>query len=84
MTCLDTSGRLPITMGRRYTGYTALLSIWLLAVSARPDVFVFVEQANGFAWIKYECTAEEVVRAFSLDVTVDQGRILGVSDYFVG
>lgn len=60
------------------------LGLWLLAIPGLADVRVFVESNNGTAWIKYECTAGEVVRAFALDVSVDQGQILGISDYFVG
>ena len=61
-----------------------LISGCLLAVSARATVRVFVQDLNGVAWLKYQCTAGEVVRAFALDVTVDQGLIFGVSDFFVG
>jgi hypothetical protein len=45
---------------------------------------VFVQDTNGVAWLKYQCTAGEVVRAFALDVTVDRGVIFGVSDFLVG
>ncbi len=34
--------------------------------------------------IKYECTAAEVVRSFALDVRVDKGRIVSISDFFRG
>lgn len=61
-----------------------MLSLCLLATSARSDVRVFVEEVNGQAWLRYECTAGEIVRAFALDVSVDQGQIVGVSDFFVG
>ena len=67
------------------------MSKWLLvitgcvaALSARATVRVFVQDANGVARIQYECTAGEVVRAFALDVTVDQGIIFGISDFQVG
>jgi len=56
----------------------------LLAASACATVHVYVLDTNGMASINYECTAGEVVRAFALDVTVDQGQILGISDYFRG
>lgn len=56
----------------------------MLAASARADVRVFVEDDNGVAWIKYACTAGEVVRAFALDVTVDRGQITAISDFFRG
>jgi hypothetical protein len=60
------------------------LSACLLAASARPAVNVSVQDSNGVAAIKYECTAGEVVRSFALDVRVDQGQILGVADFFRG
>jgi len=56
----------------------------LAALGARAEVRVFVEDVGGVAWIRYECSAGEIVRAFGLDVTVDRGRIVGVSDYFRG
>ena len=45
---------------------------------------VFVQDTNGIAWIKYECTSGEVVRAFALDISVDRGQITGVSGFFRG
>ena len=61
-----------------------LLAVFLQAISSYASVRVFVQDTNGVAWIKYQCTAGEVVRAFALDVTVDQGVIFRVSDYLVG
>jgi hypothetical protein len=61
-----------------------LLSLLLPAFSARSTVRVFVQGTNGLANINYQCTAGEVVRAFALDVTVDSGQILGVTNYFRG
>jgi hypothetical protein len=65
---------------------TALLfaGTFLLIASSKAGVRVYVEDAAGVALIKYECTAGEVVRAFALDVTVDRGQIVNISDYFVG
>lgn len=60
------------------------LLLFLLVASARADVRVFVQDTNGVAWLKYECTAGEVVRAFALDVSVDQGQIVGIADFFRG
>jgi hypothetical protein len=62
----------------------AALLLCLLAASARANVRLYVQDTNGMASINYECTAGEVVRAFALDVRVDQGRIIGVSNYFRG
>ncbi len=59
-------------------------SLVLLLYSARATVQVFVLQTNGLATINYQCTAGEVVRSFALDVTVDNGQILGVTNYFRG
>ncbi|MCX6875839.1 MAG: choice-of-anchor D domain-containing protein [Verrucomicrobia bacterium] len=62
----------------------SLVNVWLLAVAAEAEVRVFVQEAGGAAWIKYECTAGEKIRAFALDVSVDRGQIIGISDFFVG
>src|SRR5216684_2224700 len=61
-----------------------LLAAFLQAISSFASVRVFVQDTNGVAWLKYQCTAGEVVRAFALDVTVDQGIIFRVSDFLVG
>ena len=61
-----------------------LLTACLLAGPARSGVRVFVQDTNGAAVIKYECTAGEIVRSFALDVRVDKGRIVGISDFFRG
>ena len=61
-----------------------LCSLVLLLYSARATVQVFVLQTNGLATINYQCTAGEVVRSFALDVTVDSGQILGITNYFRG
>ena len=45
---------------------------------------LFVQEENLGASIKYACTGGEVVRAFALDVSVDRGQIIGVSNYFKG
>lgn len=50
----------------------------------RAEVRVFIQDSNGVALVKYECTAGEVVRAFALNVSVDQGSIIGISDFFRG
>jgi len=61
-----------------------LFAAGIFALSAPASVRVFIQDTNGIAWVKYQCTAGEVVRAFALDVTVDQGIIFGVSDFLVG
>jgi hypothetical protein len=64
--------------------YLVLLSGCLLAPWAQAAVRVYVQDIGGVAWIKYECTAGEVVRAFALNVSVDEGQIVGISDFFRG
>lgn len=56
----------------------------LFALSAWAEVRVYVEDVQGVAWLRYQCTAGELVRAFALDVAVDRGTIRGVSDYHRG
>ena len=60
------------------------LMLFLVAASARANVRVYVLDTNGMASINYECTAGEVVRAFALDVTVDHGQIISITNYFRG
>jgi len=61
-----------------------LLSLLAAAAAARAEVRLFVQESHGLALINYECTAGEVVRAFALDVMVDRGRIVGISQFFRG
>jgi hypothetical protein len=61
-----------------------LLVLLLPGYSTRGAVTVFVQETNGLAAIRYECSAGEVVRAFALDVRVDRGQILGVTNFFRG
>jgi hypothetical protein len=61
-----------------------LLGLLLTLNSTHAAVRVFVQSTNGLAAINYQCTAGERVRAFALDVTVDRGQIVGVTNYFRG
>lgn len=61
-----------------------LFSVMLALGRVEAAVQVSVQATNGVAWLKYQCTAGEVVRAFALDVSVDNGVIFAVSDFFVG
>jgi hypothetical protein len=61
-----------------------LVAALLLAGLARAEVRVFIQNTNGAVQVNYLCTAGEVVRAFALDISVDQGVITGVSDFFRG
>ena len=54
------------------------------ATSAFAEVQVSVQGSNGLAWVRYQCTAGELVRGFALDVSVDQGQIIGVSHFLRG
>lgn len=56
----------------------------LLLTSASAEVRVFIQESNSLAWVRYECTAGEAIRAFALDVTVDKGHIVGISDFVRG
>jgi hypothetical protein len=47
-------------------------------------VRIYVQGTNGMANINYECTAGEVARAFALDVTVDRGQIVDVTNFLRG
>lgn len=61
-----------------------LVALFLLDYSARASVRVFVQGTNGLANINYECTAGEVVQSFALDVSLDKGRVLGITNFFRG
>jgi hypothetical protein len=56
----------------------------LLVASTQAEVKLSIREENRGASIKYECTGGEVVRAFALNVSVDRGQIIGVSNYFKG
>jgi hypothetical protein len=61
-----------------------LLGLLLMLNSGHAAVRVFVQSSNGLAAINYQCTGGERVRAFALDVTVDRGLIIGITNYFRG
>jgi hypothetical protein len=71
-------------MNRRRLAVPPLLLTLFTAHLATASVRVYVQDINGVAWLKYQCTAGEIVRAFAIDVTVDQGVIFAVSDFKVG
>jgi hypothetical protein len=56
----------------------------LFQVISRAEVRVFIEDVNGRAAVQYECNGGEVVRAFALDISLDRGFIVGVSNFFTG
>lgn len=61
-----------------------LFGLALATAWGRAEVRVSVLDQGGMASIAYLCTYGEVVRAFALDVQVDRGEILAVSNFFVG
>jgi hypothetical protein len=61
-----------------------LISLFLVIPSSRGNVRVYVQETNGMAEICYECTAGEVIRALALDLTVDHGAIIAVTNFFRG
>ena len=63
---------------------SALLLLLFVLCPLRGAVVVFVQATNGLANINYTCTAGETVRSFALDVSVDRGQIVGVTNYFCG
>ncbi len=76
-------GRVPVTKAP-FKSLLASVLLCFLPASAFPAVRLFVQDTNGLARIQYECTAGEVVRAFALDVTVDRGQIIGLTNFFRG
>lgn len=60
-----------------------ILMVAMMAVSASAAVRIIVEDVGGMVAIKYQ-TDGEVVRAFALDVTVDQGVIEDVNGFHRG
>jgi len=59
------------------------LAALLFATPALATVRIIVEPSGKTATIKY-ATDGEKVRAFALDITVDKGAILGISDFIRG
>ena len=82
----ETSPSTPKSSFRRFPikRYLAFLIAFPVVATASAGVRVFVQSSNAVAWVNYECTAGEVVRAFALDVSVDRGRIIGISEFFRG
>src|SRR3974390_2621965 len=62
----------------------SLLLLFALVFQAHGTVRVFIQETNGMATMNYQGTGGEVVRAFALDVTVDRGVILGITNFFRG
>ncbi len=64
--------------------HVLIFGLLVPSLSSSAAVRVFVQDVNGLANINYQCTAGEVVRAFALDVSVDRGQIVGVTNYLRG
>ena len=60
-----------------------LLAVLALATPAMAAVRIIAEPQGDLTAIKYETDGEKV-RAFALDITVDAGEILGISDFMRG
>jgi hypothetical protein len=61
------------------------LFLWLLtSTTGSAGVRVFIRNSNNLAVVAYECTAGETVRAFALNVSVDRGSLLAISDFARG
>jgi hypothetical protein len=58
----------------------------LLVAVGHAEVRVYIQNSNSntVALVNYECTAGEIVRAFALDVSVDRGQIVGITNFFRG
>ena len=54
------------------------------SLSLNAAIRVYVQDQGGIAWLRYACTGGEVVRGFALNVEVDRGAIVGVTNFFVG
>jgi hypothetical protein len=64
--------------------YILILIMLMRHAWAQAEVRVFIQDIQGLATIKYECTSGEVVRAFALDIAADRGQIVGITNYFRG
>ncbi len=62
---------------------SVLLAVLVVAGPALAAVRIIVEPDGNMAAIKYETDGEKV-RAFALDITVDAGTIIGISDFMRG
>ncbi len=62
---------------------SVFLAALLLATPAMAAVHIIVESTDSTAAIKY-ATDGERVRAFALDITVNKGKIVGISDFIRG
>src|SRR5690348_15195083 len=61
-----------------------LLAFVSFACSGQGAVRVFIQSTNGLANVNYQCTGGEVIRSFALDVSVDRGQIVAVTNFFRG
>ncbi len=61
----------------------ALLAVLVAASPALAAVRITAESAGKSVAIKYDTDGEKV-RAFALDITVDKGKIVGISDFIRG
>ena len=62
----------------------SLITLFSFASRGRCDVRVSVQETNGLFNLNYQCLAGETVRSFALDVTVDRGQIVAVTNFLRG
>jgi hypothetical protein len=60
------------------------MALCLFVNTTQAEVRIFVQDSNSLAFVNYQCTSGEIVRAFALDVSVDRGAIVGISNFFRG
>src|SRR5581483_589470 len=65
-------------------GSLGFLLCLIISSASNAAVRIFIQNSNNLAVVAYECTAGETVRAFALDVSVDRGSILAISDFARG
>ena len=64
---------------------TLVLAFLLMAAPAMAAVTVTVTDLGNFdGWVSIDYTSDANVSAFGLDITVDDGNIIDIDDFFVG
>ncbi len=69
---------------RCWCRWSVCLGLLALYYQCAGEVRVFIQETNASACLRYQCTAGETVRAFALNVSLDRGQIIGVSNFFRG
>lgn len=71
-------------MAVKFLLFLLVSGVCLASHPAAAAVHVYAVDSNGVPWLRYQCDAGETVRSFALDVSVDRGEIIGVSNFFTG